>query len=114
MDSGLDASFLELELTESSMMIDLDTTISRLRTLRKMGVGIAIDDFGTGYSSISYLKKFPINVLKIDQSFLHDAAISRSDAAIVKTIIMLAHSLDLKAVAEGVEMPDQLDLLRRF
>lgn len=110
-DTGLDARFLELELTESMVMSDVDSAITILRDLKRLGVQIAIDDFGTGYSSLSYLRRFPIDVLKIDQSFVHDITLEEDGAAIVRTIISLAHSLRLKVIAEGVETSAQLAYL---
>lgn len=110
--TGLEPRFLELELTESMVMNDVDSAITILRNLKGLGVHIAIDDFGTGYSSLSYLRRFPIDVLKIDQSFVNDLMVDADDAAIVVSIISLAHSLRLKVIAEGVENMDQLAFLR--
>ncbi len=110
--TGLDPRFLELELTESMVMNDVDSAITILRNLKGLGVHIAIDDFGTGYSSLSYLRRFPIDVLKIDQSFVNDLMVDVDDASIVVSIISLAHSLRLKVIAEGVENIDQLNFLR--
>ena len=112
-ESGLDARYLELELTESMVMTDVDNAITILRDLKHLGVQIAIDDFGTGYSSLSYLRRFPIDVLKIDQSFVRDITLEEDGAAVVRTIISLSHSLRLKVIAEGVETPEQLDYLRK-
>lgn len=109
----LASRYLELELTESAVMQDVEFTANTLRDLRKMGVHIAIDDFGTGYSSLSYLKKFPINTLKIDQSFIRDLTTDSNDAAIATAVIALAHSLDLKVTAEGVETQKQLNFLKK-
>ncbi len=111
-ETGLEARHLELELTESMVMTDVDHAITILRELKRLGVQIAIDDFGTGYSSLSYLRRFPIDVLKIDQSFVSDITLEEDGAAIVRTIISLAHSLRLKVVAEGVETDAQLAYLR--
>jgi diguanylate cyclase (GGDEF)-like protein/PAS domain S-box-containing protein len=111
-ETGLDASCLELEVTESSVMKNAETAISTLRELKAMGIKIAIDDFGSGYSSLSYLKHLPIDVLKIDQSFVRDMTTDPKDAAIVMAIIQLAHSLQLQVKAEGVETEDQLHFLR--
>lgn len=109
-ETGLDPNALELELTESIMQ---DTAaIQTLRQLKELGVEISIDDFGTGYSSLSYLKRLPINTLKIDQSFVRNMTTDKDDAVIAKTIIGLAHSLHLKAIAEGVETIEQLEFLR--
>ena len=111
-DTGLEARFLELELTESMVMSDVEHAIAILRNLKGLGIQISIDDFGTGYSSLSYLRRFPIDVLKIDQSFVNDISTDPDDAAIVVSIISLAHSLRLKVIAEGVETAEQLDFLR--
>ena len=112
--SGLDPRFLELELTEGSVMKDPDLAIGKLHELKAMGIKISIDDFGTGYSSLSYLKRFPIDTLKIDQSFVSDINTDPDDAAIVAAIITLAHTLKLTVIAEGVETKVQLDHLRRL
>jgi diguanylate cyclase (GGDEF)-like protein/PAS domain S-box-containing protein len=111
-DSGLAPRCLEIELTESMIMTDVEHAIGVLRDLAKLGVQISVDDFGTGYSSLSYLKRLPIDVLKIDQSFVRDISIDPDDAAIVATIISLAHSLRLQVIAEGVETAGQLEFLR--
>lgn len=113
-DSGLPASLLEVELTESAVMNDVDQNITRLNQIRDMGVAISIDDFGTGYSSLSYLKKFPINTLKIDRSFIITIDSDPDDAAIVEAIIALASTLKLTVIAEGVETHGQLKTLNRF
>ena len=104
--------FLELEITESVLMKNGETDIQALQALSSMGMRFAIDDFGTGYSSLTYLKRFPINILKIDQAFVRDITINLDDAAIVRAIITMAHSLGMKTVAEGVETREQLDFLR--
>lgn len=107
----LSSSKLELEITESAAMEDIDKTIATLGTFKSIGLHLSIDDFGTGYSSLSYLKRFPIHTLKIDQSFIRNLNTSFEDAAIVKSIITLAHSLKLSVVAEGVETKEQLEYL---
>jgi EAL domain-containing protein (putative c-di-GMP-specific phosphodiesterase class I) len=111
---GLSPSNLELEITESTLMTDISTSIGKLDLLVDEGISISIDDFGTGYSSLYYLKNFPIDVLKIDQSFVRDITQDESDAQIVETIILMAHNLGIGVVAEGVETKDQLDLLDSF
>ena len=110
-DTGMDPSCLELELTESVFMETTETTISTLKALKAFGVRISIDDFGTGYSSLSYLKRFPIDTLKIDRAFVRDITTDPDDRAIVKAIIAMSHSLNLRVVAEGVETAHQLALL---
>lgn len=111
---ALDANLLELELTESLLMDDVDANIRLLCELRAIGVRLSIDDFGTGYSSLKYLKRFPINTLKIDRSFIRDIETNEDDALIVKGAIDLAHSLRLRVVAEGVENPEQRNLLHDY
>lgn len=110
-DTGLDPQYLELEITETAVMDNVETAISRLKDIKAMGVDIAIDDFGTGYTSISYLKQFPVSVLKIDQSFIKGIPNNANDLAITTAVIALAHSLDIKVVAEGVETSEQLQYL---
>ncbi len=112
--SELDACWLELELTEGTAMHDAEITSATLSELKSLGVKLSIDDFGTGYSSLAYLKRFPIDKLKIDRSFVHNMTHENSDAAITKTIITLGHSLGLKLIAEGVENHDQLSMLKEF
>jgi diguanylate cyclase (GGDEF)-like protein/PAS domain S-box-containing protein len=111
-ESGLDPSHLELELTESVLMQQVEEAVRILGDLRATGVRISIDDFGTGYSSLAYLKRMPLDALKIDRSFVHDIVEGGDGATIVSTIINLAHNLKLKAVAEGVETQAQADFLR--
>lgn len=111
-EAGIDATQLELEITESAAMEDVELTMTTLAKLRTLGVTIAIDDFGTGHSSLSYLKRFPIDALKIDKGFVLDLPDKFEDAAIVSSIIQLANGLGLRVVAEGVEKREQLDFLR--
>lgn len=110
---GIDPAFLKLELTESMLLEDVETMILKMITLKKFGVGFELDDFGTGYSSLQYLKKLPLNQLKIDQSFIRDLVKNENDKIIVRTIINTAHSLNLKVIAEGVENEDQLNFLKK-
>jgi diguanylate cyclase (GGDEF)-like protein/PAS domain S-box-containing protein len=112
-ETGLGPEYLDIELTESLVMEDAEHTADVLCRLKALGVHLSIDDFGTGYSSLSYLKRFPIDVLKIDQSFVHDLTTDPDDAAIVRSIISLAHSLHMRVIAEGVETEPQLSYLRR-
>jgi diguanylate cyclase (GGDEF)-like protein len=111
-DAGLEACYLEVELTESAVMSDPEQSIAILEALSSMGVLVSVDDFGTGYSSMSYLRRFPIDKLKIDRVFIDDIVSRPEDASIVRAIVSLAHSLRLKVVAEGVETPAQLDFLK--
>ena len=111
-ETELSPSYLELELTESMVMQHVEAAISTLDQFKKIGVKISIDDFGIGYSSLNYLKHFPIEFLKIDQSFVRDVTTNRDDAAIAKIIISMAHDLGLKVIAEGVETEGQKSFLR--
>jgi diguanylate cyclase (GGDEF)-like protein/PAS domain S-box-containing protein len=111
-ESGLDACYLELELTESMIMQDVQQAVETMHRLEKLGVHLAIDDFGTGYSSLASLKRFPVGRLKIDRSFVQDLPADEDDAAIARAVISLAHSLQLRVIAEGVETRDQIDFLR--
>jgi EAL domain-containing protein (putative c-di-GMP-specific phosphodiesterase class I) len=111
-EAGLEPRFLEVELTETTVMTDPEESIAILEKLSKMGVLVSVDDFGTGYSSMSYLRRFPIDKLKIDRSFINEVMSRPDDASIVRAIVSLAHSLRLKVVAEGVESTAQLDFLR--
>jgi EAL domain-containing protein (putative c-di-GMP-specific phosphodiesterase class I) len=110
-DTGLPPSALELEVTESLLMRDLQQAIARMRALKDMGVSLSIDDFGTGYSSLSALKSFPISTLKIDKSFVRDLAHSLDDQAIALAVISLGHRLHLRVIAEGVETEEQREFL---
>jgi EAL domain-containing protein (putative c-di-GMP-specific phosphodiesterase class I) len=110
--TGLEPRYLEIELTETAIMRDFDTTSGILDALSAMGVRIAVDDFGTGYSNLSYLKRFPVNTLKLDRSFIHDLPDSADCSTIVSSVIRMAHGLHLQVVAEGVETLQQLKFLQ--
>ena len=110
-DSGLPASALEIELTESALMPNAEEATAVLKQLRKLGVCVAIDDFGTGYSSLSYLRRFPINKLKIDRCFIRDLTTSATDESIVRAIVSLARSVGLQVVAEGIETAEQREFV---
>ena len=112
-ETGLSAACLEVEITESLVMGDVESAIRTMRELKQMGVQLSIDDFGTGYSSLSYLRRFPVDVLKIDRSFVRDIPFSEDDAALVAAIIELARGLRMRVIAEGVETEAQLEYLRR-
>lgn len=111
-DTGLPPELLELEITEGVMARDIEHTRTLLTELKQMGVRIAVDDFGTGYSSLAYIKNLPIDVLKIDQSFVRDMLSDRSDAAIVEAIVQMGHALELELIAEGVESAEQAEALK--
>jgi len=110
-ETGINPHLLELEVTESAFMEDIQQTVRILKELHALGVELAIDDFGTGYSSLSYLRQFPIDRLKIDQSFIRNALNNPDDAAIARTIIGLGRSLNLKIIAEGVETKEHESFL---
>lgn len=112
-ESGLHPSYLELEVTESSLMTDIQRSVTILKQLRELGVWLALDDFGTGYSSLNYLKRFPVNMLKIDRSFVQDVCSNPDSAAVTNAIIALAKSLQLKITAEGIETQQQLSYLQK-
>mgnify|MGYP000870119135 CR=1 FL=1 len=114
LESGLPAAYLDLELTESLVMRNPEHTRSLLAECKKLGLQLSVDDFGTGYSSLSNLKRFPIDRLKIDRSFISDIVTEADDAAIAQTIVAMAHTLRLEVIAEGVETEAQLALLRRW
>lgn len=111
-DADLETRYLELEITESALLSDPDQAIETLHELKEMGVQISIDDFGTGYSSLSYLKRLPLNTVKIDQSFVKCITTNPDDAAIAGAVVAMAHSLNLRVIAEGVETIDQLEFLK--
>jgi EAL domain-containing protein (putative c-di-GMP-specific phosphodiesterase class I) len=110
-DAGLPASNLTLEITESVMLSETDSTLARLQDLKALGLTLAVDDFGTGYSSLSYLQRFPIDVLKIDKAFV-DAVGSGTDNALTRAIVALGTALGLRMVAEGIERAEQVEGLR--
>jgi EAL domain-containing protein (putative c-di-GMP-specific phosphodiesterase class I) len=110
-DAGIDPSLLEIEITESVAMHDFKQTLHILQGLRAEGMRVAIDDFGTGYSSLAYLKRFPINTLKIDRAFIKDMLDDPQDQAIVNAILVMAHAMNMEVLAEGVERPEQLEYL---
>ncbi|MDQ2749657.1 MAG: EAL domain-containing protein [Actinomycetota bacterium] len=111
--SGLPATALTLEITETALMRDLDAITGRLNQLKQLGVQIALDDFGTGYSSLAYLQRFPVDTLKIDGAFINAISRSRDSDAIIRTLVQLGHDLGVRTVAEGVETTHQLDHVRR-
>jgi diguanylate cyclase (GGDEF)-like protein len=110
-ESGLEPEYLNLEITETAVMDNVETAIQRLTEIKGMGVEISVDDFGTGYTSISYLKRFPIDVLKVDQSFIKGIPQNTDDVAIVSAVIAMAHNLGMTVVAEGVETEEQMQYL---
>jgi EAL domain-containing protein (putative c-di-GMP-specific phosphodiesterase class I) len=112
--AGLDPQSLVLEITETAIMEQLDAAITILTELRRLGVRLALDDFGTGYSSLSYLQRLPVDILKIDRSFVAGVARSTEDSALARGILTLAQTLGLETVAEGIETAEQLAALREL
>ena len=112
--TGANPQRLKLELTESVLAHDVDEVVSRMQALKAMGISFALDDFGTGFSSLSYLKRMPLDQLKIDQSFVRDVTVNASDASIVRAVIALSQGLSLQVIAEGVETEEQRELLHRY
>jgi EAL domain-containing protein (putative c-di-GMP-specific phosphodiesterase class I) len=111
--NAVNPKLLKLELTESLLLDNIESTICKMKVLKEIGVQFSLDDFGTGYSSLQYLKRLPLHQLKIDQSFVRDLTVDNSDKAIVDTIISMAHSLNLDVIAEGVEMEEQRQYLEK-
>jgi diguanylate cyclase (GGDEF)-like protein/PAS domain S-box-containing protein len=111
-DSGLDAKYLELEMTESMIMLDVELAVTTMKELQELGVHLSIDDFGTGYSSLSALKNFPVSRLKIDKTFINDLTTNDNDTAVASAVISLGQKLKMRVIAEGVETDDQLAFLR--
>ncbi|MFH0934516.1 MAG: EAL domain-containing protein, partial [Pseudomonadota bacterium] len=109
--SGIEPSRLKLEITESMLLDNVEREISTMRQMKALGVGFSLDDFGTGYSSLQYLKRLPLDQIKIDQSFVRELVANSSDRAIVRTIVAMANSMDLDVIAEGVETEEQRQLL---
>ena len=112
-EAGIAPQQLELEITESALLTALDESCSKLQQLKNLGVSLALDDFGTGYSSITHLRLFPVEILKIDKSFI-DTIITQEDDSLVNSLIHFAQSLKLQVVAEGVETQEQLEYLRHY
>jgi EAL domain-containing protein (putative c-di-GMP-specific phosphodiesterase class I) len=112
-ESGVSPDLIQLEITEGAVLKNVDYAIAMLRQFGEMGIGIALDDFGTGYSSLTYLKRFPVDAVKIDRSFVRDLEHDASDATIVSTVIAMAENMHLNVIAEGVETEQQLEFLRQ-
>jgi EAL domain-containing protein (putative c-di-GMP-specific phosphodiesterase class I) len=110
----VDPRLLELEFTESTAMVEVEKTVETVRKLKEMGIGIIIDDFGSGYSSMSWLKHLEARAIKIDRFFIQNIARDRNDAAIVRAIVAMAHSMGMQVIAEGIETQEQLDAIRRL
>src|SRR5690606_26516093 len=113
-ESGINPKNVEIELTEGTLIEGSQKVINTLNEIKKLGVSIAIDDFGTGYSSLTYLKKFPVDKLKIDRTFIHDILTNEKNKALVKAIIAMANSLEIKILAEGIETEAQLKILKEL
>jgi len=113
-ETKLDPMYLDLELTESTIVQNIESSISRLNYLKSLGIKISLDDFGTGYSSLSYLQQFPIDTLKIDRGFIRDMSTNSTNKAIAIAMIQLGHSMNLKVLAEGVETQAELDILKEY
>jgi EAL domain-containing protein (putative c-di-GMP-specific phosphodiesterase class I) len=111
LETGLDPRLLVLEITESVLMRDTDRVARRLQDLKSLGVGLAIDDFGTGYSSLGYLKNFPVDILKVDRSFISDISKESKHAVLAEAVVRMGTTLNLRTVAEGVEIEEQADEL---
>jgi EAL domain-containing protein (putative c-di-GMP-specific phosphodiesterase class I) len=111
-ETGLQSCYLQLEITESAAMADTNMVISLLNRLNEIGITLIVDDFGIGYSSLNYLKKFPISMIKIDKLFVRNIAEDQNDVSVIYALFAMAHALDLKVVAEGVETREQLEVLR--
>jgi diguanylate cyclase len=110
--TGLEAHWLELELTESVFMHDIELAIARMHQIRALGVGLSIDDFGTGYSSLSYLQRLPVNAIKVDRSFVHEIMPGNTNHSLVQAIVLLGRQFGMKVVIEGIETLVQLEILR--
>ena len=113
-ETGVNPAWLDLEITETSLMESFDSNKKKLEEIQKLGISISLDDFGTGYSSLNYLKTLPIDCVKIDKGFVDTMLQSEKDSKIIKSIIKLAHNIGLKVVAEGVEDKRQFELLRDY
>lgn len=112
-EAGLEPAYLELELTESLILENVEQTIHAMHELKNLGVSLSLDDFGTGYSSLSYLRRYPVDRIKIDQSFIRDMVVHAGSAALVRSILAMAHNLGLQTIAEGVETIEQFEYLRK-